>query len=111
MTRAPKWLTNPESRDQWKKLAPEFFELEEATTALREQFARYCDTVAKWHTVREFIDKNGYVFPVYEAMSKDAGPNFKRVVKGMVPFPQVSIYRQLSETLGKMERELGITPE
>ena len=111
MTSPPKWLTDEKAIAQWKKLGPEFFESEEVTTALRERFARYCDIVAKWHVVREFIDKNGYVFPVYEPLPKEAGPDYKRVIKGMTQFPQVAIYRQLAETIAKLERELGITPE
>lgn len=107
----PAWLTDKDALTQWKNLAPEFFEAEEATTALRERFARYCDTVAKWHIARKFIDQNGFEFAVYEPLRQGEPPDAERVIKSMVSFPEVGIYRQLSETIAKLERDLGITPE
>ena len=111
MTTAPKWLTDKDALVQWKNLAPEFFETEEATTALRERFARYCDTVGKWHIARKFLDEHGFDFTVYEAPRPGDSPDAELLIKSMVSFPEVGIYRQLAETIAKLERDLGITPE
>lgn len=110
----PDWLKTEGAIKQWKRRAPEFFgEVSylpdggpEISTI--ERFARLCDTLAKWDDCRQFIEKNGYVFPTYEPRHKDDPADAKRIIKSMLQFPQVAIYRQLTETISRMERDLGI---
>lgn len=89
----PAWL-NDAGCLEWKKRAGEYFETEEATTAIVERFARYCDALAQWNMARKFLEEQGTLS--------------YRGINSLQPWPEVAIYRQLASTISAMEKDLGI---
>lgn len=96
----PAWL-DKDAKRAWRRLIPQLVFMGVVTQADRNALARYCQTWARWKKAEEFIQKYGETYPL-----KDEKGN----VKCFMPWPQVSISNQMSQTLTRLEQEFGLTP-
>ena len=95
----PKWLQG-RGAQVWRRLVPELKRLGLATGMDQSTLARYCDMLVRWEDARAWLDKNGDTY----TMLKDDG-----TVRYVAAYPQVSIYRNLSTALLRLEAEYGLT--
>jgi len=98
--RRPTWLTG-EGRRIWDRLVPLLKPLGLATVIDANPLARYCDGLAKWIKAKAFLDEHGDTYVVRDETG---------TIKYIAQFPQVSIYRNLSLHLTRLEQEFGLTP-
>lgn len=98
--RAPAWLT-AEGKKIWRqalqRLSPAGIVTELDTVAL----ARYCQTLARWIKMEQFLQEHGEVSPVRTDQGR---------VTGQALLPQVGLYLRLSDQLCRMEQAFGLTP-
>ena len=98
--KAPEWL-DVEGKKLWKCWWKRLEMLGLLTIADEITFARYCQSLARWIKMEQFIQKHGEVYPI---------KNTAGHVVSFAIFPQVGIYLRLSDQLLKMEAAFGLTP-
>lgn len=96
----PDYLSD-KSKAIWAELAPVATAMRTLTSADVFAFARYCDTVARYIEVTEFLTKNGNKYPLKTAAGK---------VRCLMEFPESLERRRLMLDLVALEREFGFTP-
>lgn len=117
----PDWLTE-DALVVWNKFCKELKATGILTTVDVNAFGRYCDAFAQWLKLKDFINKNGTSYPIYEketvmemVPSVVPGkmvekPIKKKVAVGAQAFPQAKQYKEISELLLRMEQQFGMTP-
>jgi P27 family predicted phage terminase small subunit len=103
----------------WNDLAPELDRLGILSVLDTRLLARYCECYARWLHCRAWIQERGSSFPTYtyrEEQTVDHLGNVKKIaqkrtLKNMIPYPQVAMYDRLLTQLGRMEDDLGLTPQ
>jgi P27 family predicted phage terminase small subunit len=96
----PDWLSVP-AAEVWQQMVAVMEPLGVLTSVDGSALARYCDAFVRWKKVAAFLAEKGEVYAL-----KDA----EGVVRCMMPFPQVAIYKSLTGLLMKLEQEFGLTP-
>lgn len=102
--RVPKEMTK-DARKVWRQMLPKLQTMRVMTEADVNALARYCELLVRWWKANDFLQEHGDTYPIYET---DAHGN--RRIKYVQQFPQVSIVRNLSATLLRLEQEFGLTP-
>jgi P27 family predicted phage terminase small subunit len=85
----------------WFRLIPELVRIGIMTEVDREAMIRYFDFLEEYKTARDFIRANGRVYPIKDNKGK---------VKYIAQFPHVSIMRNASAHMLKLEQNFGLTP-
>jgi len=96
----PKWL-DPDAKRMWKWVVPHLDMLKIVIKVDRAVLARYCQAWSRWKRSEMFLQKYGETYPLKDSAGR---------VRCFCPWPQVSISLQLSQTLTRLEQELGLTP-
>jgi P27 family predicted phage terminase small subunit len=96
----PAWLTEG-AKATWRRLARMLTAAGMITKADGQVLTRYCDAWDKWVKASQFLNERGEMYPV-----KDDKGN----VRCFMPWPQVSQYHKLSQSLTRLEQELGLSP-
>ena len=96
----PEWLTG-EGRKVWDRMIETLNFMGVLTQADGNSLARYCVTWVRWRQAEEFLARFGTTYPVKDEKGK---------VRCFMPFPEVAIANQQSQTLTKLEAEFGLTP-
>lgn len=105
------------ARKTWKDTASRLEALGLLTEIDLSALAQYCDVTLRWQQARDFLDKNGFYYAIYEkptreelaAAAKDGSP-VKQRLKYMVQFPQVNIYAQFGKQRMQLAAQFGMTP-
>jgi len=100
MPDCPKWL-DAEGRELWKNACELLSQMDVLTKVDGFALGRYCDAYVRWRKAAAFLQKYGDAYPL-----KDEQGNLRY----MQPFPQVSIYANLSSLLSALEAQFGMTP-
>ncbi len=108
----PQWLSK-EAKAEWKRIVPELDRLGLLTIVDRAALAGYCESWGEYREAREFIQRNGTSYPIFE---RDASGNVKRdengksVLRYMQQVPQVSIANKALANIRAFCAEFGLTP-
>lgn len=93
--RCPEWLS-PESKNVWKKIAPQLKSLKLLTLVDVNEFALYCGYMAEYITAYEFIQKNGLTYESNSGLTK--------------VYPQVRIARDAARMASSLASKFGLSP-
>ena len=96
----PRWLS-PGAKQAWRELAPQLHALGLLTVLDRNALTRYCVMWDQWRECVDFIQEHGTTFPLRNRHS---------VVVAVKPWPQTKLMVGLTEQLGRLEHEFGMTP-
>lgn len=100
--KAPAWLkSNPDAAKEFRRLVKELAAMGVVGSVDANALARYCVLWVRWRQAEEMIKRAGDTFVIKDSDGK---------VKTVMPSPHVAIARQLSEQLGRLEGEFGMTP-
>ena len=96
------WLKqNPDALNEFRRLVRELSALGLIGSIDTNALTRYCVLWVRWRQAEDMVKKGGDTF----VLKGDDGK-----VKTIMPSPHVSIARQLSEQLGRIEAEFGMNP-
>ena len=101
---SPPSLLDAAAKPYWNQLAPVLMAMRVLTTADVFLVARYCNLLARYAELKEFLMLKGAAGTTYPIKDKNGK------VRGFAEFPQSWEYRQLHQQLLSIERELGLTP-
>jgi len=96
----PEYVTGL-ARKKWDEIFPLLNQVAVITESDREALARYCELYKQWRAVRDFLEENGYTYPVL---------NDKGEVKFIAQRPEVSIHKSLVQQLRQHESDFGLNP-
>lgn len=96
----PEWL-DEEAKAAWKRLVPQLAAIGCAASLDENALIRYCQLWSRWIKASQFLQKYGDTYPLNDSEGK---------LKCFQQHPQVSIVRNLSVVLSKLEAEFGLTP-
>lgn len=96
----PEFL-GPEAKAMWNKLVPMLLAARMIAKTDTQALTRYCDAWERWLAAAKFINQHGEMFPIKHENG---------AVKCFQAWPQVTHYHRLSQTLTRLEQELGLTP-
>jgi P27 family predicted phage terminase small subunit len=96
----PGWLS-AEAKQKWRTVVKDLESMNVLTRVDADVTARYADTWVWRKRCRDFIEKHGESYPVY-----DQDGNLLRHQQ----YPQVGLCLKLSEQLARMEEALGLNP-
>lgn len=110
----PDWFRE-ESKRYWYRIVPMLALTGVLTEADLPLLERYCDFLADWREVRDFLAKAGEIFyPIKESVPvKNKQTNKLEMVertKYLQEFPHVSKKLKISEHLLRIEQHFGMTP-
>jgi hypothetical protein len=101
--RPPKCLgLSPKALAIWKELAPTLVRMKTLTTADEVLFGRYCELLARWLVLKDFLrlhEAAGTTYPIRD----DAGK-----VRYMAEVPQASEWRRIGAELRHYEQQFGV---
>lgn len=101
---APPPLLRSNARAYWDSMAPMLIQMRVLTAADVNTFARYCNLLARYKQLDEFLMEKGASGTTY--VIKDGNGK----ARGAAEFPQAWEYRQVLNQLLTHEREFGLTP-
>lgn len=100
--KAPAMLKgNPDALKEFRRLVKELSALGILGSVDANALARYSVLWVRWRQAEEMLKKTGDTLVIRDAEGR---------VKHVLPSPHVSIARSLSEQLGRLEGEFGMTP-
>lgn len=121
---------SPEAKKLWFELGNQLCKIGMLQVVDTNIFWRYCDTFAKWLRITRYLEamvgtpnnptgirqavttqvyqKDGEKGALKPVMNPDGTPMLR--VKFYKTLPEVAEYHKLSETLRRLENELGLTP-
>jgi P27 family predicted phage terminase small subunit len=103
-----------EAKEIWNARAPLLARLGLLTIADKDAFTEYCEVMVQWIKAKQFVEKNGTSYYVHEDYRDgiDDNGNFiiKKRLKYVGQFPEVSIFRGLTQVLRALRSEFGMTP-
>ncbi len=86
----------------WRELAPTLVRMKTLTTADAVLFGRYCELLARWLVLKEFLRLNeaaGTTYPIKD----DAGK-----IRYMAELPQAAEWRKIGVELRQYEQQFGV---
>ena len=92
---------SPGARAHWARVVPRLVAMRVLSLADEDALVVYCETYARWRAARDFIAKNGEVYPE---------KNDRGEVVRLRPFPQVRLAQQLLQAVRLYQQEFGLTP-
>lgn len=124
----PQWLTG-EARKIWRQTIRIVKQMKVLTVADGQALAVYATAFARWRAAEAFIAEHGEAYPLRGkakrcapcagageldggAICVDCGGEGEQPgeIRCFQQFPQVSIARQLMETIRRYQQEFGLTP-
>lgn len=96
----PKWLS-PDAAKEFRRLVKQLSEMQLIGSIDQNALARYASTWVRWRQAIQMIERGGEV-----TVLKDSDGKVKYVQQS----PFSTIARQLSDQLGRLEGEFGMTP-
>lgn len=96
----PAWL-DPEAKQVWDQVVPRLEAMGVLSLIDGHALGRYCVLFARWIKAEQFIQRYGSSYPITD---KHGRP------KCFLPFPEVAIAAKLSQELGRLEAQFGLTP-
>jgi P27 family predicted phage terminase small subunit len=93
--------SNPDALKEFRRLVKELSALGILGSVDANALARYAVLWVRWRQAEEMLRRTGDTLAIRDADGK---------VKHVIPSPHVSITRSLSEQLGRLEGEFGMTP-
>ncbi|GMV25112.1 MAG: hypothetical protein AMXMBFR58_11430 [Phycisphaerae bacterium] len=96
----PQWMSDDAKR-MWTWLIPQLDAMGVLAKVDGPLLVRYCETWAKWKKTAQFLSQYGDTYVI-----KD-GQGQPRI---FMPWPQLTSFTRLSNALGRMEQELGMSP-
>lgn len=100
----PPALLRPDAHKYWIEMAPVVSEMGMLTAADVPAFCRYCNLLARYKTLDDFLMLGGAKGTTYVVKDADGKP------RAAAEFPQAWEYRQVLNQLLQYEREFGLTP-
>lgn len=96
----PRWL-DADAKKAWRWLARQLSIMRIVSHADRACMMRYAQTFSRWKKAEQFLQRFGHSYPLKDAAGK---------VRCFMAFPEVTIAATLSQQLGRLEQEFGLTP-
>ena len=108
----PKYLSD-RAKVIWGRIFPIVRDMKVMTVADVNALGRYCDTLAIWKDISDFVNKHGVAMPVIEEDFEGDGKErvvVKKRVVGFKQYPQAKQYLEYSASLSGFEQSFGLTP-
>lgn len=123
----PPWLSD-EASAVWAEVEPQLSDMRVLTKADAHALACYCTAFARWRAAEQWIATHGEAFPMRAASTKcktcsgvgsivgvecddcKGAGEILGAIRCFQQFPQVSVARQLLETVRRYQQEFGLTP-
>ena len=97
---APSYLAGL-ALERWRELFPLLSQIAVVTATDTEALARLCELYRQWREVRDYLEANGYTYPVI---------NDKGETKYIAQRPEVGIAKTLVQQLRQLENDFGLNP-
>jgi len=107
----PKYLSD-RARIIWRRVFPIVRNMQIMTTADTDALARYCDTLAIWRDISDFVNANGVAMPIIVEEVEGEGEHRRvnRRITGFRKYPQAKQYLEFSAALTLYEQNFGLNP-
>ncbi len=107
------WGMTKDAAKCWTSLMHKLKKLGVLSRTDTDMLVTYCETWARWHAARRWLDQHGVKYPVFEkgdpGVDERGQPRERRVI-GWRPWPEVAIEQQCRRDLRQLGAEFGLSP-